>query len=185
MQSANVLIRATATAVGVMAVAVAICGCSRKVSGSAEVSAPEVTAAARPGRIDGMVPAALRHAVIFKMSGDYADNVPVALSPNGQLLSYPAPSDLSEGSLPVRLCDGWWLDRTGVSTATVFTRWSYSEYMALPQAPTPAELLESVIPGARVTEVETIDMPVRAAAADTAAVNAIIRERTATVRLDG
>lgn len=113
-------------------------------------------------------------AVAYRMSGDYADNVPVTLAPDGTIISYPAPGDLTDRSAPLPLADGWWLDRRGISANSVFTRYTYGEYRALPVAPTPAELKASVIPGARVTVTLQLPMTVAEATADTAAANAAI-----------
>lgn len=121
-------------------------------------------------RAVGVIP----KAVAYRMSGDYADKVPIMISPDGEVQSYPAPTDLVGGT-PLELADGWWLDRRGVGQGSVFTRYTYAEYAALPQAPTPKELLEAVIPGAKVTAVMRLPMTMREAEADTAAVNAFIR----------
>lgn len=113
-------------------------------------------------------------AVAYRMSGDYADNVPVTLAADGAIISYPAPGDITDRSAPLPLADGWWLDRRGISANSVFTRYTYSEYRALPAAPTPAELKASVIPGARVTATLQLPMTVAEATADTAAANAAL-----------
>lgn len=114
-------------------------------------------------------------AVAYRMSGDYADNVPVTLAADGSLQSYPAPSDINESLRPLPLSGGWWLDRRGVSARSVFTRYTYAGYAALEEAPSPAQLLEAVIPGARVTSVVTLPMTTQEAVADTAAVNATLK----------
>lgn len=114
-------------------------------------------------------------AVAYRMSGDYADNVPVTLAADGSLQSYPAPSDIHESLRPIPLSGGWWLDRRGVSARSVFTRYTYAGYAALEEAPSPAQLLEAVIPGARVTSVVTLPMTTQEAVADTAAVNAALK----------
>lgn len=126
-------------------------------------------------RIRGGAVSVMPKAVAYRMSGDYADRVPVALSADGTLQSYPAPSDLGPGSTPVALADGWWLDRRGVGIGSVFTRYSYPEYEALAEAPSPAQLLDAVIPGARVTAVMQLPVTLQEALADTAAVNAFLR----------
>lgn len=118
---------------------------------------------------------AIPKGVAFKMSGAYENNVPLNLNADGTLASYPAPTDITTGSAPIRLADGWWLDRRGVSANTVFSRYTLGEYSSLPEAPSPAQLLESIIPGARVTQVERLPMSPAVAAADTAAVNAYLR----------
>ena len=115
-------------------------------------------------------------ATVYRMSGDYADYVPVTLTPDGHsLVSFPAPTDLSQSSRPLPLADGFYLDRRGVGTCTAFTRYTYAEYMALPAAPSPSELLASLIPGAVVTEVVRLPFTLSQAEADTAAVNTLIR----------
>lgn len=88
---------------------------------------------------------------IYKTNGDYYDKVPVTLNASRTaLLSFPAPTDLS-GSEPVKLDDGFLLDRRGITPSTAFTRWTYAEYSALPSAPSPKEIMENLIPDARVT----------------------------------
>ena len=101
----------------------------------------------------------LPKATVFTMSGDYAGNVAVTLGPDGKLTYYPAPSDLTLDSKPFPLGDGWYLNRQGFGPGSVFTKWSFEEYMAMPQAPSLSEILEAVIPGAVVTEFVTTSVP--------------------------
>lgn len=115
-------------------------------------------------------------AVVYRTNGDYRDNVPVNVSAAGVLLSYPAPADV-RGAEPVALADGYLLDRRGVGDNTVFTRYTYSEYGALSEAPQPEEIEESIIAGSRVTKTIVLPMTVDEALADTAAVNAFILQR--------
>ena len=105
-------------------------------------------------------------ATIFKMSGDYANNVAVGLNADGSLSYYPAPTDLSKESAPYELGNGWYLHRQGIGPNAVFTRWTFSEYMALPQAPSREEIKSAIIPGARVTEMETIPLSLDEALSD-------------------
>lgn len=105
-------------------------------------------------------------ATIFKMSGDYADNVAVTLNPDGTLAYYPAPGDLSSVSVPYALGNGWYLNRQGISSGSVFTKWTFQEYMALPQPPTTEQIKAAIIPGAYVTEMETIPVKIGEAMAD-------------------
>lgn len=96
--------------------------------------------------------AALAYVHIYKTNGDYSDYVPVTLNDSRDaLVSYPAPSDLRDAS-PVKLDDGFLLDRRGVGVNTAFTRWTYAQYAAMKSAPTPDEIMNNLIPGARVTE---------------------------------
>lgn len=168
-------------AAAVAATAAMACGCAASRQSAAEpvVEAPAVVAA--PGHVIGSETRGNRgevnrvpRAVVYRMSGDYAANVPVTLTAGGELLSYPAPTDISPASKPLPLADGWWLDRRGVSERTVFTRYTYEEYSALPQAPSPQALLEAVIPGACVTALRRLPLTLSEAMADTAAVNRLI-----------
>ncbi len=139
---------------------------------SAPISAPVTVNPMRGGgRPASMV--AMTH--IYKTSGDYADRVPVTLNAAGtEVVSFPSPSDLIDAT-PVRLADGYLLDRRGVGVNTAFTRYTYAEYGKLSQPPTPDELLKSVIPGAKVTEI--VEMPFAAGAPDAASrCDALIRE---------
>ena len=96
----------------------------------------------------GMVP----DATAFRMSGDYANNVAITLTPDGEIMYYPAPSDISADSEPIGLGDGWWLNTQGFGQNTVFTKYTFAEYASLPQAPSLTQLKQSIIPGAKVTE---------------------------------
>lgn len=156
----------------------AACGSQRGNAQGASAEADEAgpqRPVVSPGRpFEKMIPnnpAYLPRAVVYRMSGDYADNVPVQLDDNGNLISYPAPGDIPADAEPVRLRDGWLLSPVGVSANTAFTRWTYAEYRALPEAPTPAEVADALIPGARVTETRRLSMTAGEALADTAAVN--------------
>ena len=37
---------------------------------------------------------------IYRMTGPYADNVPITIDADGQVISYPAPTDISEAQRP-------------------------------------------------------------------------------------
>lgn len=117
----------------------------------------------------------LPRAVIYRTNGPYTNNVPISVGPSGQLVSYPAPSDLRHTS-PIALADGWLLDRRGVGENTRFTTYTYAQYEALPSAPPIDSLLAAVIPGARVSQAYSLPMSNGEAASDTAAVNTLIRE---------
>lgn len=98
-------------------------------------------------------------AVIYKTNGDFAENVPVVLSADRKtIISFPAPSDI-KNLRPVRLASGFLLDTKGVSPNTAFTRYTYSEYAALPKAPDISRLRNAIIPGAMVTEI--VELPYR------------------------
>lgn len=105
-------------------------------------------------------------ATIFKMSGNYADNVAVTLNADGTLLYYPAPSDITEASAPYPLGNGWYLNRQGISEGSVFTKWTFKEYMEMAEPPTQAMIKEAIIPGARVTAIKAIPVKIGEAIAN-------------------
>lgn len=112
---------------------------------------------------------ALPKATAFRMSGDYASNVGVTLNPDGSLAYYPDPADISIYSAPLAIGDGWWLNRQGISSGSVFTKWTFEEYAALPSVPSREEIISAVIPGAVVTEMVTLPFTLTEAASDPAA----------------
>lgn len=99
---------------------------------------------------------AIPKAKAFRMSGDYAGNVAITLNANGSLAYFPDPSDISANSVPIDLGDGWWLNLQGISTNSVFTRYTFPEYAALKKVPSISELKAAVIPGARVVEMREL-----------------------------
>lgn len=131
----------------------AVCGamllgsCGKK---SVEPTLGPVSAPTRP--LIGGVTAPTPKAHVYKMSGNYSANVPVNVDAAGNIVSFPAPTDL-KGQEPVSLGNGYWLDRRGVGESSVFTRYTYAEYQELKAAPSLSELKAAIIPGTRVTEV--------------------------------
>lgn len=116
-------------------------------------------------------PSMLPKAILYKTSGDYLNNVPVQIAADGSLIGFPAPTDIPADARPVVLAKGWILSPIGVSTNSVFTKWTLDEYRALKECPTPAEILKAIIPGAKVTITIQAPMTLPEALADTAAVN--------------
>ncbi|MDO4319049.1 MAG: hypothetical protein Q4C34_00600 [Bacteroidales bacterium] len=167
------MIRPTIIAVSALATVAAACSSQRQASAPA---GPDTVAAAVP--VLGSKPVGLPQAVIYTTSGDYDNLVPVTLSPDGKsIVSYPAPSDVSpETSAPLHVAHGYLLDRRGIGMYTAFTRYTYDRYAALPEAPSPEQLLDSIIPGARVTTMYSLPVTASEAAADTALVNRLIDE---------
>lgn len=150
-----------------MAVLASILSCSSGKEASA--SAPQLVAnAVQP--LSSKPLNTLPKAVIYKMNGDYSQLVPVNLDASGkQLLSYPAPTDLTESSTPISIGNGWYLDRRGgVGKNTAFLKYTYAQYMALPAPPSQAELLSAIDPKATVTEVKVLPITLSQALSDTA-----------------
>ncbi len=132
---------------GILVAAVST-GCSHK---GASQAAADIQEAASPVALTGGV-AYIPRATVFRMSGPYADHVAVTLGADGNLTYFPAPTDISENSLPVYLGKGWWLNRQGLGPNSVFTTWTMAEYAKLTSTPTAAQIKAHIIPDARVTE---------------------------------
>lgn len=139
------------------------CGCTHKTSADAPAPAPQQI------HLSGGTLSTLPKATAFQMSGDYADNVAVTLNADGSLLYFPAPSDITANSAPYPLGDGWFLNRQGLSANSVFTKWTFDEYRALGKAPSPQEIKEAIIPGARVTDMKLLPVSISDAISDPAA----------------
>jgi len=103
--------------------------------------------------------AARPRAVVFRANGNYADNVMIRLDDNGNILYYPAVSDISDRSSSLPVGDGWYLDRQGAAlSGTAFLKYTYAEYAALPETPSLAELKAAIIPGAKVIETQVLPL---------------------------
>lgn len=126
------------------------------------------------GAIEASAPRALPKAILYKMSGDYRDNLPVQLGADGSLLCYPDPADIPADARPLMLDRGWMISPVGIGARSVFTRYTYSEYRALRSAPAPDDILKAVIPGAKVTATMEVPFTLSEALADTSAVNRFI-----------
>lgn len=124
----------------------AVIGYGKSASGVAVDNNPLVTSIAIQKQPLGMIP----KATAFRMTGDYANNVAVTLGPDGNITYFPAPSDISKRSIPTSLGDGWYLNNQGISANSVFTKYTFDEYSKLSEVPSPQQLKEAIIPGARV-----------------------------------
>lgn len=109
---------------------------------------------------------AIPNATVFKMNGDYADNVAITLNSDGSLAYYPDPSDISSRSTPYPLGGGWYLNRQGIGPDSRFTSYTFEQYRALGKLPSHKELLDAVIPGAYVTEFMELPVTVHEAFAN-------------------
>lgn len=164
-----------------VACGMAISGCKSSTSGRqsrGNTVIQPATGVELPGTVRPGMSAEKGHypmARIYQMNGDWSDNVPVGMR-GSELVSFPSPGDLTAASRPVRLADGYWLDCRGVGGGTAFTRYTYAQYMALPTPPDPKTLIDAIIPGARVTRIVELPFTMQTARADTAAVNALIRD---------
>ncbi len=116
-------------------------------------------------------------AVIYKTNGNWNDRVTVKLNQDRSALEYfPGPYDVSADTEPMVLADGWLLDRQGgISETTGFLKWTMTAYHEFKNVPSVSQIMDAVIPDARVTEVIVLPMTSMAAQSDTAAVNGLIR----------
>jgi hypothetical protein len=119
---------------------------------------------------------ALAPTIVYKMTGNYWQNVPVTLSDDKtQIVSYPHPKDLIvNGKLatPSPLPDGYWLDNRGISPNVAFTSWTYEAYSRLEAPPSVSELFNAIIDknpiaemcdcGSRTTFSSPIEIPLKA-----------------------
>jgi hypothetical protein len=87
--------------------------------------------------------------IVYKTVADYDNNVPVGLNATGEkIASYPAPADLyynGELALPVRLKEGYMLDRRGIGANTAFTSYTYEEYSKMDAPPSLQELYDHIL----------------------------------------
>lgn len=132
------------------------CNCSHRTAGDKGFE-PAPLAATRYVRPVGTGAAlAIPKATAFKIDPKYADHVAITLNSDGTITYFPAPTDITPDSAPVPLGDGWYLNRQGISSNSVFTNWTFAQYAALKQVPTIAELKQNIIPGARVETFATL-----------------------------
>ena len=115
-------------------------------------------------------------AIVYRTNGNYAEYVPDQVSADGKtLVSFPAPSDISADSRPIELSDGWLVDRRGIGENSRFTSYTYGQYAKLATAPSPAELLKAILPGAIITDMYALPCTLQEAKSDTNAVNSLFR----------
>lgn len=121
-------------------------------------------------------PAYMPRTVIYKTNGDYNNNVTVVVTPDSKsLVTFPAPGDVGQQSVPVAVADGWlWDRRGGIGPDTRFLTYTYDEYHALQQAPSVDDLMRAIIPEARVTAAYRLPLPIARATAE--AVDSIIAD---------
>lgn len=135
---------------------------SAKTESKADTLPTVETTTLRQPVIGGGRPAAfIPRAVVYKTNGDYNNYVTVVVTDDGNgLITYPAPGDVGEQSVPTVVADGWlWDHRGGIGPNTRFLTYTYNEYHALPEAPTVAQLMDAIIPQARVTAAYRLPIP--------------------------
>lgn len=92
---------------------------------------------------------ALAPLIIYRTTADYYNNVPVLLNDTkDRIVSFPAPSDLfyeGELALPLKLKQGYLLDRRGIHINSAFTSYTYEDYSIMESPPSLEELFDSII----------------------------------------
>lgn len=87
--------------------------------------------------------------IIYKTKANYFMHVPVGLSEDRKsVVSYPAPGDVyynGDLAYPVKLEDGFMLDRRGITPQSGFLNWTYYEYSRFEKTPTPLELMGKML----------------------------------------
>ena len=111
------------TAILALGVAIQACSPSRQTNNSIVVpSGTTIDNIEQPVVIGTKKQMAYPKAVIYKTNGNFSNNVPITLSADSKkLISFPAPSDITEQTAPIKLSQGYWLDRRGISPNTAFT----------------------------------------------------------------
>jgi len=87
--------------------------------------------------------------LIYKTNGDYYSNVPVILSEDKtKIMSFPDIKDVYyDGDLayPLKLINGYFLDRRGIGSNVAFLDYTYEEYSKLKETPTANELMKKIL----------------------------------------
>ena len=87
--------------------------------------------------------------VIYKTANDYTNNVPVIMDvERTRIVRYPAPIDVRRGdafATPIKLDNGYLLDRYGITSNVVFLDYTFEQYANLLQAPTLDEMMLHII----------------------------------------
>ncbi|MFG6382029.1 MAG: hypothetical protein K1V87_08010 [Muribaculum sp.] len=158
----------------IAAISIAVFSCrSGETSTESSASYPAASMTASSSSATNRI---LPRAVVYKTNGDFDDLVPITLSADKQAItSYPAPSDITPSQKPVKLADGYLLDRRGININTAFTRYTYAEYASMKTAPSIDTLKAAIMPDAKVTRLVILPMTLNEAINDPAKCDSIIK----------
>jgi len=163
--------KCTALAIGLAALAA--CSAKRQASETASFSPITKTSPAAVGTV-----AHVPQAVVYRTTKNYDNNVLVTMDETHTLIvAYPAPSDLrtADGcATPLPLCNGYLLDRRGITKTTAFLDYTYAEYAALESSPSATELAAHIIDKHPIAELYLLPITTHEALGDTARCNAFI-----------
>lgn len=144
--------------VTIMSLFFGACGVKKEVSHNTGNELP--TLSPKPMLKGGEELKVIPNATIFKMNGDYADNVGITLNEDGSILYYPDPKDITGSTSPYPIGNGWYLNRQGLSNNSVFTTFTFDKYRNLQTPPSHKELIESIIPGSGIEEFVEIPLSI-------------------------
>jgi hypothetical protein len=96
--------------------------------------------------------------VIYKTKADYSQYVPVTMNAaKTEIVAYPATlTDLKRNgkpAYPTALTQGYCLDNRGIGPNSVFLKMTYTDYMALDEAPKLADMMNMIIDKDPFTEI--------------------------------
>lgn len=117
----------------IFALLIVACKSNKQVVKNTEiVNNPSITAANRP-------------AIVYKTTKDFSNYVAVIMnSERTQIVSYPAPTDLTVNSKPIKLKLGYLLDNRGITENAVYLNYTYEEYMNLKEPPVLDEMMKNI-----------------------------------------
>ena len=123
-------------------------GCHGKKEATQPTAAAPVAGSGQLSQATAAGVASSSHVLVYRTKEDQKEHVPIMLSADHKtILSYPHPKDLRTTNglaVPVELENGWLLDRRGIGMNTAFLGMTYTEYAALENAPSLAELDASI-----------------------------------------
>jgi len=86
---------------------------------------------------------------VYKTRNDYFDKVPVTLSKQKEkVVSFPGIKDVKTGgeyTYPIRLENGYLLDKRGIDENTAFLKLTYEEFSTLPETPDAENLYDMIL----------------------------------------
>lgn len=119
-------------------------------------------------------------AIVYKTRANYDNKVPITLSADKKtIVSYPHPIDLYHNgklSYPTPLDNGYLLDNRGIGKNVAFTNYTYEAYANLPQAPTMAQLFDSIIDDNPLVELFNLGPRIYFEADEVREINLIIKD---------
>ncbi len=90
---------------------------------------------------------------------DYINNVWVRLSDDGKSVVWrPEANAVDSATAPVKIRNGYAIDRWDISPEVVFTKWTYEQYGKMAKTPSDLQIINAVVPGVYVSEIVELPM---------------------------